>query len=117
MKVFTLTLAALFAAGASAQAHPHLSQAWTALSTGDGMPGNPMPVGKEAYLYEDCPNGTSEDCIQAHIFNYGADNCIKWEINAGNSPYTGTFYQKCYAVDCCKGEPRGVKPVAVPRNT
>ena len=83
---------------------PHLSQAWVALSTGDGEPG---ATGKESYLYEDCDR-TSEDCIQAHIFDYGAQNCIKYELNKGDSSKaTGTFYVACDAVDCCKSPEEG----------
>merc|ERR1711998_259652 len=87
--------------------HPHLSQAWQALSSGDGLPDT---VGLESYIYEDCPgkHGGShftEDCMSGHVFDYGADNCIKYEVNMGlSSPYTGTYYVKCDAVDCCYSE-------------
>eukprot|EP00466_Bigelowiella_natans_P008800 jgi/Bigna1/77483/fgenesh1_pg.48_\ len=81
---------------------PHLTQAWQAESTGDGLPG---AVGKESYIYEECKK-TSETCLQAHIFDYGADNCIKIEVNGGfKYPYgavgSGTYYVKCESVDCC----------------
>eukprot|EP00466_Bigelowiella_natans_P016494 jgi/Bigna1/132866/aug1.19_g7574 len=81
---------------------PHLAQAWVAQSTGDGMAG---AVGKESYLYEDCKK-TSETCMQAHIFDYGADNCIKIEVDGGfKYPYgavgSGTYYINCDSVDCC----------------
>merc|ERR1712070_410223 len=65
--------------------HPHLAQAWQALSSGDGLPNQ---VGPESYIYEDCPgkHGGSlftETCMSGHVFDYGADNCIKYEVNMG----------------------------------
>jgi hypothetical protein len=105
---------ALTAAAVTAQKPPvvpHLSQAWVAQSTGDGLPGE---VGKESYLMEDC-RPESDDCIEAHIFDYGASDCVKVEINAGfHSNATGAWLIKCDAVDCCyegdqNGEPPDVK--------
>jgi hypothetical protein len=109
-----LVLALAGAASAQPPAKvPHLSQAWIAESSGDGLPGE---TGLESYLYEDCPHGaTSDECKRAHIFNYGANNCIKIEIDAGfHSNATGTYLVKCDAVDCCyegdqPGEPPDVK--------
>lgn len=75
------------------------------LSSGDGLPNE---VGFESYIYEDCPgkHGGSlftETCMSGHVFDYGADNCIKYEVNMGvHSKYSGTYYVKCDAVDCCK---------------
>jgi hypothetical protein len=96
---------------------PHLSQAWVAQSSGDGLPG---ATGKESYLFEDCPGKhggqePTDNCIQAHIFDYGAQSCIKIEINAGfHSNASGTYLLKCDSVDCCyegdeAGEPPDVK--------
>lgn len=77
--------------------NPHLAQAWTAQSSGDGLPGQ---IGKESYLFCD-EKHLDEDCIRAHIWDYGA-SCTKYEINGGfKFPYTGTFYVNCDAVDCC----------------
>merc|ERR1719409_1417066 len=78
---------------------PHLASAWTAMSTGDGLPGK---TGKESYIYEGCKT-PSPTCLHAHIWDYGADTCIKYEINGG-SHYKGSgqFYVKCHAVNCCK---------------
>merc|ERR1712216_1005876 len=98
---------------------PHLAQAWVAQSSGDGEPGK---IGKESYLYEDCKSkgGPSDNCKQAHIFDYGADNCIKLEINAGyKSTATGTWYVKCDAVDCCydsQPEPPNLKQWDIARS-
>ena len=84
---------------ASDDTPPHLSQAWVALSTGDGEPG---ATGKESYLYEDCKE-SSDTCVKAHVWDYGANNCIKFEVDRGfSSKYSGTFYVACDAVDCCK---------------
>lgn len=90
---------------------PHLAQAWIAESTGDG---EPDAIGKESYLYEDCPKGESDDCLQGHIFDYGT-SCKKLEINAGfKSDNSGTYLINCDAVDCCyegdqQGDPADVK--------
>merc|ERR1712211_113958 len=90
--MFRFALAATLASQALTQDdHPHLAQAWQALSSGDGLPNE---VGLESYIYEDCPgkHGGShftETCMSGHVFDYGADNCIKHEVNMGvKSPYT-----------------------------
>ena len=100
---YSVNVACIPSSKATAQAatHPHLAQAWVAQSTGDGEPG---ATGTESYLYEDCPQGkTSDECVQAHIWNYGANNCIKYEINRGfGSKWSGQFYVKCEGgLDCC----------------
>jgi hypothetical protein len=117
------TIAIAGAAAAQPQppagAVPHLSQAWIAQSSGDGLPGE---AGKESYLYmapnprTDCPLGhTSDDCMNAHVFDYGAHTCVKVEIDAGfKSQYSGTYLIECDSVDCCyegdqPGEPADVK--------
>lgn len=88
------------AASASATVHPHLSQAWQAMSTGDGEQG---ATGLESYLFENC-NPPTASCINGHVFNYGADTCIKYEVNMGfKSAYTGVYYVNCDAVNCCVG--------------
>jgi hypothetical protein len=103
--MFRFAVACTLATAEAQGDHPHLSQAWQALSSGDGLPDT---VGFESYIYEDCPgkHGGSlftEDCMSGHVFDYGADNCIKFEVNMGlKSKYTGTYYVKCDSVDCCK---------------
>eukprot|EP00940_MAST-03C_sp_MAST-3C-sp2_P003191 g3191.t1 len=98
-KLMTTAIACCAFVAANAQSPPHLAQAWVAQSTGDGEPG---AIGKESYLFCDGKE-QSDDCIRAHVFDYGADTCIKYEINRGfHSPYSGTFYVKCDATDCCK---------------
>ena len=86
---------------AAAQDHPHLAQAWQANSVGDGLPGQ---TGLESYIYEDCKE-RSETCMHGHVFDYGADNCIKYEVDMGfKSPYSGTYYVACDSTACCKDE-------------
>merc|ERR1711934_258658 len=86
---------------------PHLAQAWVAQSSGDGEPGQ---IGKESYLYEGCKK-PSDDCMNAHIFDYGASNCIKVEIDAGfKSQFSGTWLLKCDAVNCCYDGQRNREP-------
>ena len=41
--------------------------------------------------------------MNGHVFNYGANTCIKYEVDRGfDSKFSGTYYVKCDAVDCCK---------------
>ena len=103
-------LVAALGVAAAAQAPPHLSQAWQANSIGDGSPD--FGTGLESYIYEACGHPheppTSETCMHAHVWDYGANNCVKYEVDAGlDSLYTGTFYVACDAVDCCKGGDAG----------
>merc|ERR1719240_1387314 len=62
----------------------------------------PNTVGLESYIYEEgCEK--SDTCMKGHVFDYGADNCIKYEVDAGlHSVYSGTFYVKCDALNCCR---------------
>ena len=93
---------AILSVSTNAAAHPHLAQAWTAMSAGDGLKGQ---TGKESYLYEDCKE-PSDTCMNGHVWNYGADKCIKYEVDRGvHSPYTGMYYVSCESVDCCVKAP------------
>jgi hypothetical protein len=96
---FALASAIVSAEALSQDDHPHLAQAWQALSSGDGLPDT---VGLESYIFEEgCEK--SDTCMRAHVFDYGADNCIKYEVNFGSkSKLSGTYYVKCDAVNCCK---------------
>jgi hypothetical protein len=88
--------------------HPRLAQAWQALSSGDGLPNT---VGLESYIFEEGCGPTSDTCMRGHVFDYGADNCIKYEVDAGfHSAYSGTYYVKCEAVNCCR-DPDGIPDV------
>ena len=103
-KIHTASLVAALATvivSAQTPPQPHLAQAWQAESTGDGEPNK---TGLESYIYEDCKE-TSDTCMHGHIFNYGANTCIKFEVDRGDrSEFSGTFYVKCESVNCCKGD-------------
>jgi len=93
--VLALAVAAAVAADPTV---PHLAQAWQAMSTGDGLPGK---TGLESYIYEDCKD-KSDTCMNGHVFNYGADTCIKYEVDRGiHSQFSGTYYVKCDSLNCC----------------
>lgn len=76
---------------------PHLAQAWQALSSGDGIPGE---VGLESYLFLEKDEGD----FQGHVWDYG-ESCKKFELNSHKNRdpafQTGTWYYKCDSVDCC----------------
>merc|ERR550514_686880 len=89
----------MLAAGVAADPEqPHLAQAWQAMSTGDGLPGE---VGLESYLFLEKDEGD----FQGHVWDYG-ESCKKYELNSHfkeTSPAFrgGTFYYKCDNIDCC----------------
>lgn len=77
---------------------PHLAQAWTALSKGDGLPNQ---VGQESYIWDDARK------IRAHWYKY--DGCQKLSIHDPSQVHHVTrgernFYLGCDAVDCCYGD-------------
>ena len=105
MKAAVFLAGVAFAEGADPE-RPHLAQAWTAMSMGDGLPGT---VGLEHYIYEpeDKSAGRDMEALQAHIWDYGS-SCKKIELNTPNGaqPRTsdyrwGTYYINCDSVDCC----------------
>jgi len=108
MKAVIAPAAALVVAHAAAPERPHLSQAWTALSMGDGIPGQ---VGLEHYVYEENDDKYS---LQGHVWDYGSA-CKKIELNTPHGYIGketnfawGTYYLNCDAVDCCYGgKPHG----------
>jgi len=94
---------------------PHLAQAWTALSTGDGIPGQ---TGIEHYIY--ARDEKANTGMNGHIWDYGT-SCKKIEVDVGFTPqksgfdqdfYSGQFYLNCDALDCCYGgdAPPGQRP-------
>merc|ERR1712137_276116 len=90
-------LAPVLAAIAAAQdpEQPHLAQAWTAMSSGDGLPG---AVGAESYYY------SADGHIKAHKYEY--PDCTKISLHDPSQlPHTKggerNYYIKCDAVDCC----------------
>jgi len=96
-----LRLLALCAAHSGALAadpeQPHLAQAWTAMSKGDGLPNE---VGQESYIWDDDRN------IKAHWYKY--DDCQKLSIHdysqKGIKHGEANYYLKCDALDCCYGD-------------
>jgi len=95
--VLAASVAAVAALPATAPTQPHLAQAWTAMSTGDGLQGQ---TGLESYIYQE---GSRDDgSMRAHKWDYGEKNCIKYEVDGGyKGAATGTFYVSCDSVDCC----------------
>jgi hypothetical protein len=100
-----VSLASAFGLAFSSQApdQPHLAQAWTALSTGDGLKGE---TGVEHYIYERDVD-QSVGALNGHVFDYGA-SCTKIELDAGfkypsRDLVSGTYYINCDGVDCCYG--------------
>jgi hypothetical protein len=72
-------------------AQPHLAQAWTAQSSGDGMPG---AVGDEAYFfYENEAH---------HMWTYPSGSKL-WTCPKGN-PSCVAYYLKLNGPNCCKCE-------------
>jgi len=104
---YTIGVAALCFAALAASAplsdppQPHLAQAWTAMSKGDGLPNQ---IGFESYIYEDEKTPGS---VRGHIWDYtgpasGSQNCKKIEVSiTDNHAMQGTFYLGCDSVDCC----------------
>lgn len=70
---------------------PHLSQAWTAKSVGDGLPGT---IGDEAYFFTDKESH--------HLWDYGAQGLKLWTCESAYNCVE--YYVKLNAVDCCKCE-------------
>jgi hypothetical protein len=90
---------------------PHLAQAWQAMSSGDGLPGQ---VGLESYLYLEKDEGD----FQGHVWDYG-ESCKKYELNSHFSEtsgdfMSGTFYYKCDSVDCCFDGAGSYPPAEIP---
>lgn len=79
---------------------PHLAQAWTALSKGDGLPGQ---IGQESYVWAE-KNADRPHTIKGHWYKY--DDCQKLSLHDPNQLHglhgdERNFYLKCDAVDCC----------------
>merc|ERR1711907_813733 len=114
--VFAAISACTLAAPSAADpTQPHLASAWQAESTGDGLQGQ---TGLESYLYQ--PGKENDGSMRAHKWDYGADNCIKYEIDQGfKGAWSGSYYVKCDAVDCCKDDsvddPPDVKQWDIPQ--
>jgi len=99
-----IVFALMCSAAAQVPDQPHLAQAWTASSSGDGLQGQ---IGLEHYIYERDVNKTQSGPLNGHVFDYG-EACKKIELDAGfhypsKDFVSGTYYIKCDAVDCCYG--------------
>jgi hypothetical protein len=86
------------AAAAADPEQPHLAQAWQAMSSGDGLPGQ---IGLESYMYLEKDEGD----FQGHVWDYG-ESCKKFELNShfakvGRQYLGGTWYYNCQSVKCC----------------
>merc|ERR1711862_40672 len=68
---------------------PHLSQAWSAMSVGDGMPG---VAGQEHYLFA----GNEAH----HMWDYGTQGAKLWTCPNGN-PSCKAYYLKLNGPNCC----------------
>merc|ERR1719454_406596 len=77
-----------------APSQPHLSQAWTAMSSGDGLPGQ---IGKESYYY-------SEDGkFRAHKFEYPDAGCTKISLHDPSTLHHIQGGQRNYYLGCDGG--------------
>lgn len=90
-------VASILVATAAAQApeRPHLSQAWTAQSSGDGLPGQ---VGEESYYY------SADGKFKAHKYVY--PDCTKISLHDPTQLHhiaggQRNYYLGCDSVDCC----------------
>eukprot|EP00931_Biecheleriopsis_adriatica_P012480 TRINITY_DN113633_c0_g1_i1.p1 TRINITY_DN113633_c0_g1~~TRINITY_DN113633_c0_g1_i1.p1 ORF type:complete len:269 (+),score=42.14 TRINITY_DN113633_c0_g1_i1:97-807(+) len=111
--MWRMILVTSMAAAGAVPAVPHLAQAWTAMSTGDGLPG---VVGEESYIYTEDPGYSHHGGVRGHWFKYG-DDCQKLELNQWKPSLIQTaFYLKCDAVDCCYKPDAIVKPWTLHKN-
>jgi hypothetical protein len=79
---------------------PHLAQAWTALSKGDGLPNT---IGQESYVWAE-KNADRPHTIKAHWYKY--DDCQKLSLHDPNQLHhiqggERNYYLKCDSLDCC----------------
>merc|ERR1711998_746583 len=72
---------------------PHLAQAWTAMSKGDGLPNQ---VGQESYIWDE------DRKIRGHWYKY--DGCQKLSLKDHSQKVERNYYLKCDALDCCYGD-------------
>jgi hypothetical protein len=92
---YKVAAVALIGAAAQDPDRPHLAQAWTAMSTGDGLPG---ATGKESYYW------SQDGKFKAHKYEY--DGCTKLSLHDPTQLHhiqggERNYYLKCDAVDCC----------------
>lgn len=88
----------LIGLAAADPARPHLAKAWTAASTGDGLPG---ATGQESYLYIDDPEYSQSGGLRAHLYDYGTQ-CRKLTVNQFKPTLIErSFYLNCKGINCC----------------
>merc|ERR1712224_166106 len=89
-------LVGVVAASQDAPTRPHLAQAWSAMSVGDGMQG---VTGQEHYLFVTEVNKESH-----HLWDYGATGQKLWTCPIGSSAICTVYYLKLNGPNCCKCE-------------
>jgi hypothetical protein len=81
---------------------PHLAQACTAQSKGDGLPNQ---IGNESYVWAE-KSATRKHTIKGHWYKY--DGCQKLSLHDPNQVgYPGAeanYYLGCDGLDCCYGD-------------
>merc|ERR1719473_362170 len=76
---------------------PHLSQAWMAMSSGDGLKG---AIGKESYHI------SADGKFKAHMYEYPEQSCTKISLHDPTQLHhipggERNYYLGCDAVNCC----------------
>jgi len=97
--MFRFVAAGIALAASADPEMPHLAQAWTAISKGDGLPGM---AGNESYMWIDGHQFLPHiDSFHAHWFKY--DGCQKLAMHDFHFNKVGdiTYYLGCDALDCC----------------
>lgn len=82
------TLACLVGAVVADPTQPHLAQAWTAQSSGDGLPG---AIGDEAYFFTDKESH--------HLWDYGSQGSKLWSCQGSYNCVE--YYLKLNGPNCC----------------
>jgi hypothetical protein len=111
MRAILIASTSVSALALSNPEQPHLAQAWTALSSGDGIAGQ---TGIEHYIYS--RDDHTDTGMNGHIWDYG-ETCKKLEVDVGFDPkdpafVSGLLYMNCDGLDCCydADTPRGQRP-------
>jgi hypothetical protein len=104
--MFRFALAGVCGLAAADPEQPHLAQAWTAISKGDGLPNQ---AGQESYMWVDGSQFPHKDSFHAHWFKY--DDCQKLAMHDFHYTKVGdiTYYLGCDALDCCYSDEENMK--------
>lgn len=96
MHILFLLLGFFAPSQAADPTQPHLAQAWSAYSQGDGEPG---AIGQDSYIYTDDP-AYKKGGVRGHWFKY--DDCQKLELNQWKPKLIEkAFYFSCDSINCC----------------